>query len=538
MEGLLLLLLAACSTSQMLQGSFVPRYIFSFLSNHFELRLVVLVFRSHGRMKTTTPMPYTSFLHTSPATTGSTEVTSLPASVKDAEAKKDMEEEKEDEVYILYGVLFNNGSEPVIASNITDSEVVEEVRSRLVTIARDHDKNFQEEDATKEKERVDEKGKSKKKFGNGLRSGNGVGEIIVGKRRKEELIMSRVDHSNKPSKAPTYYPVKLEDSSKPKVKLAPPVTQPLKLGNSPTKTPGKSGMPVKQPVKLGSLVKQLLKYPVKPRTNQAVELPPLTEQLFNLSRSDDHRRNDEGQPSTIRNKIKEKKKKTPIQKFTEKDENKYGKVFHKQKEMDGSKVGNNLQENHNLVATNNAVHSFNSFGHEKWVHEEETPLGRGSNNPEFAEKITKAIFPPNLTPAGVPTRGSLIEGMSGPKLNHVRSNQKMDSGENAKSDESVLKKGFQDKSDHDSDVILVYPVSEKPVYFRPKVSASKFVEIQPVYIGPHGAAVHGKYQFEEADARGTTTDPPTTKPQDSFDKPFLETDTWEVSPSSFQQSHL
>ena len=111
----------------------------------------------------------------------------------------------------------------------------------------------------------------------------------------------------------------------------------------------------------------------------------------------------------------------------------------------------------------------------------------------------------------------------------------MDSGENAVTDKNILKKGIQDKSDLDSDVILVYPVSEKPVYFRPKVSASKFVEIQPVYIGPHGAAVHGKYQFEEADARGTTPDPPTTKPQDSFDEPFLETDTWEVSLSSFQQ---
>ena len=114
----------------------------------------------------------------------------------------------------------------------------------------------------------------------------------------------------------------------------------------------------------------------------------------------------------------------------------------------------------------------------------------------------------------------------------------MDSGENAKTDESVAKKGFQDKSDLDSDVILVYPVSEKPVYFRAKGSASKFVEVQPVYIGPHGTAVHGKYQFEETDARGTTPDPPTTKPQDTFDEPFLETDTWEVSLSlsGFQQS--
>ena len=121
----------------------------------------------------------------------------------------------------------------------------------------------------------------------------------------------------------------------------------------------------------------------------------------------------------------------------------------------------------------------------------------------------------------------MIEGMSGPKLNHVRNNQKMDSGENAKTDKGRSQQGFQDKSDLDSDVILVYPVSEKPVYFRAKGS-TKFVEVQPVYIGPHGSAVNGKYQFEESDARGTTLDPTTTKPQDSFDEPFLETDTWEV----------
>ena len=69
------------------------------------------------------------------------------------------EENEGEEVYILYGVLFNNGSEPVIASNITDSQVVEEVSSRLVLLARDDDKNLQEENAIKEKVPVEEKGK-------------------------------------------------------------------------------------------------------------------------------------------------------------------------------------------------------------------------------------------------------------------------------------------------------------------------------------------------------------------------------------------
>ena len=97
-------------------------------------------------MKTTTPASYSSFLHTTPVKPVSSDA------VKDAEAKKTEEEnEAEEEVYILYGVLFNNGSEPVIASNITDSQVVEEVRSRLVMLARDDDKNSQEENVAQEK---------------------------------------------------------------------------------------------------------------------------------------------------------------------------------------------------------------------------------------------------------------------------------------------------------------------------------------------------------------------------------------------------
>ena len=465
-------------------------------------------------MKKTTTKPYSSFLHTTSGMLRTTATSSPPATKKDIETKKDNEEE---EVYILYGVLFNNGSDPVIASNITDNQVVEEVRSRLALLARDGDQNSQEENKTALE-------KNKKKFGNGARSGNGVGEIVVGKRRKEELIMSRVDHDvNKPSTPPTYYPVKLEKSSKVKIvppatqphsHTQPPATQPLKLGNSPRRPEDSvgEGMPVKHSVRLGNLVKQLLKYPVKPRTNQAVELPPLTEQLFNLSKSVDHPGIDE-HPSNEG--ITAKQDNT--------DEKLNTKYFQKQEIMNESGIGNNdLQKKRKVVSTDNAVHSLNLFSYEV------APDGRGSNNPEFAEKITKAIFPPNLS---VPTRGSsVIEGMSRPKLNaNVRSNQKMDSGENVKTDKSsVPKKGFLDKSDQNSDIILVYPVSEKPVYFRPRVSSSKFVEIQPVYIGPHGAAVHGKYQFEESDAKGTTPNPATTKPQDSFDEPFLETDTWEV----------
>ena len=478
-------------------------------------------------MKTSTAKPYSSFLLTTPATTGSSETTSRSDSAKNSKKSDDVDGE-EDEVYILYGVLFNNGSEPMIASNITDSQVVEQVRTRLALLANQEEKNVED----------DRISKKEAKFGHdGRRSNNGGGEIIVGKRRKEELIMSRVDHNKKPSKAPNYYPVKVKDSAKPNIKISPPVTQPLKLGNSPT-TPrpgdktkeGAATMPVKQKVKLGALVKQLLKYPVKPRTNQAVELPPLTEQLFNISRSEKLQRNDE-EAASVEKKSNEN---ANIGKVAENS-------FHKEENVGGDRLANNLQKKFELAVTNNRVHSYDSFGHEKevfadekrvfvhknWVHEE-TPSGRGSNNPEFAEKITKAIFPPNITPGAVPTRGSVIEGMSGPKLNRVRTNQKMDSGENAEFGQTLAKDVGQAKSDQDLDLVLVYPVSEKPVYFRPKASGSKFVEVQPVYIGPHGAAVHGKYQFEEEDARGTTPETPKSTSEDPFEKPFLETNTWEV----------
>ena len=76
-------------------------------------------------MKTSTAKPYSSFLLTTPATTGSSETTSRSDSAKNSKKTDDVDGE-EDEVYILYGVLFNNGSEPMIASNITDSQVVEQ----------------------------------------------------------------------------------------------------------------------------------------------------------------------------------------------------------------------------------------------------------------------------------------------------------------------------------------------------------------------------------------------------------------------------
>ena len=126
-------------------------------------------------MKTSTAKPYSSFLLTTPATTGNSETTSRSDSAKNSEKSDDVDGE-EDEVYILYGVLFNNGSEPMIASNITDSQVVEQVRTRLALLANQEEKNVED----------DRISKKEAKFGHdGRRSNNGVGEIIVGKRRKE-----------------------------------------------------------------------------------------------------------------------------------------------------------------------------------------------------------------------------------------------------------------------------------------------------------------------------------------------------------------
>ena len=133
----------------------------------------------------------------------------------------------------------------------------------------------------------------------------------------------------------------------------------------------------------------------------------------------------------------------------------------------------------------------------------------GSNNPVFAEPITKAIFPINApqSPSKVPE-----------KIKEVKSKN--------------------------PDLTIIYPVSQTPDNFHSKPVANKLVETRPVYNQPPEQTIqeYGTYQFSPSDAGVPSTSKPTSRkfqtndkisPEpieqtDPFEAPFMSTPDWEV----------
>ena len=369
--------------------------------------------------------------------------------------------------------------------------------------------------------------------GQGVGQGvQGVGQVVMGRPDKELLTMSRVEHSLGSKD--------FGDTS---------------VGQEEFSVVMHSSIPVvqkNQSVKQGELWEKHSKLPVPQHSpmhlkqqkqqnhqNLIQELPPLTEKLFTRTRTSVISKEPvrDVQASTIVHIIKGTAK--PLN-----DPITRGEIY---------PVSSNKVEK---LVEKQSVQSGSASLENKIIQ----PRRPGSNNPQFAEKITKAIFPTTA-----PTADRRVAESGGQDLAEISRQDLAESAgldlaeinsqdltENASHDlvndtsQDLVKSASQDlvesasqdsRKDDRPGLTVVYPAS--PAWGPPQTSRSDFVEVRPVFLKPpqtQGAQLSkddfrnvvgksGTYQFERSDARVPLSETPVetnyrTQDRNATESPF------------------